>query len=200
MTPESIGLKQSLMVLGKHSGRHAFSNRLTELGYELSTDDLDKAFQRFKELADKKKEVFDEELQALVEDEIYAIPEAFVLEYIHITSGDHTVPTATIKLKRNGEILQDSACGDGPVDATYKTIDRLTNMPGTLISYAINAVAGGKDAMGEVKIQVNVGNQVFTGRGISTDVIVASAKAYLNAINRAVFRNEKKGSEAAPSL
>jgi 2-isopropylmalate synthase len=200
MTPESIGLKKSRMVLGKHSGRHAFSTRLAELGYELSAIDLDKAFERFKELADKKKEIFDEELQAIVEDEIYAVPEAFTLDYIHITSGNHTIPTATIKLKRNGEILQDSACGDGPVDATYKTIDRLTNMPGTLMSYAINAVAGGKDAVGEVNIKVKVGDQILTGRGVSTDVIVASVKAYLNAINKAVYRNEKKGQEPPPSL
>jgi 2-isopropylmalate synthase len=200
MTPESIGLKQSKMVLGKHSGRHAFSDRLAELGYELSSEDLNKAFERFKNLADKKKEVFDEELQALVEDEIYAIPEAFALDYIHISSGDHTIPTATIKLKRNGEVLQDSACGDGPVDATYNAIDRLTKMPGTLISYAINAVAGGKDAMGEVNIKVKVGDQMFTGRGVSTDVIVASVKAYLNAINKAVYRNEKKSGEKQPSL
>ncbi|MGA1864561.1 MAG: 2-isopropylmalate synthase, partial [bacterium] len=157
MTPESIGLKQSRMVMGKHSGRHAFSTRLAELGYELSTIDLDKAFERFKELADKKKEIFDEELQAIVEDEIYSIPEAFALDYIHISSGNSTIPTATIKLKRNGEILQDSACGDGPVDAAYKTIDRLTNMPGILMSYAINAVAGGKDAVGDVNIKVNIG-------------------------------------------
>jgi len=198
MTPESIGLKESRMVLGKHSGRHAVSARLAELGYALSPDELNKAFQRFKDLADKKKEVFDEELQALVEDEISAIPEVFALDYIHITSGDHTIPTATIKLKRNGEILQDSACGDGPVDATYKTIDRLTNMTGTLVSYSINAVAGGKDAMGEVKVTVRINDQVLTGRGLSTDVIVASAKAYLNAINKAVFRNEKKGVKNAP--
>lgn len=200
MTPESIGLKHSRMVLGKHSGRHAFSARLAELGYEISQDELNKAFQRFKELADKKKEVFDEELQALVEDEIHAVPEVFALDYIHITSGDHTIPTATIKLKRNGEILQDSACGDGPVDATYKTIDRLTNMTGTLVSYSINAVAGGKDAMGEVNVTVRIGDQILTGRGVSTDVIVASAKAYLNAINKAVFRNEKKGEKNSPSL
>lgn len=198
MTPESIGLKQSRLVLGKHSGRHAFSNHLSELGYTLSSEDLDKAFQRFKELADKKKEVFDEELQAIVEDEIYAVPENFVLDYIHITSGNKTIPTATIKLKRNGEILQDSACGDGPVDAAYKTIDRLTGMPGTLQSYSINAVAGGKDAMGEVMIKVKIGDQTLTGRGVSTDVIVASAKAYLNAVNRAVYRNEiKKGGESS---
>jgi 2-isopropylmalate synthase len=200
MTPESIGLKQSRMVLGKHSGRHAFSARLTELGYELSSIDLDKAFKRFKELADKKKEIFDEELQAIIEDEIYAIPEVFVLDYIHISSGNHTIPTATITLKRNSEILQDSACGDGPVDAAYKAIDRLTNMPGTLMSYAINAVAGGKDAVGEVNIKVKVGNQTLAGRGVSTDVIVASVKAYLNAINKAVYRNEKKGEEPPPSL
>ncbi len=191
MTPESIGLKQSKLVLGKHSGRHAFSVRLSELGFDLSQEDIDKAFQRFKELADKKKEVFDEELQALVEDEIYALPEKFVLEYLNIVSGNQTVPTATIKLRRNGETLLDSACGDGPVDATYKAIERLTDIPGKLLSYSINAVAGGKDAMGEVRVKVKVREEVITGRGVSTDILVASAKAYLNAINKAIYRNEK---------
>lgn len=192
MTPESIGLKQSKLVLGKHSGRHAFSARLEELGFKLSQADIDKAFERFKELADKKKEVFDEELQALVEDEIYNIPENFVLEYLHISSGNQTIPTATIKLRKNAEVLLDSACGDGPVDAAYKTIDRLTGVPGKLLSYSINAVAGGKDAMGEVRVKVQLGDKVITGRGASTDILVASAKAYLNSINKAMYRNGRK--------
>jgi len=191
MTPQSIGLKYSRLVLGKHSGRHAFHARLTELGYELSPDDLEKAFQRFKELADKKKEVFDEELEALVEDEIYAVPESFVLDYINITSGNQTIPTATIKLMKNTESVLDSACGDGPVDATYKAIDRLTGVQGKLLSYSINAVAGGKDAMGEVRVKAKFHDKIITGRGVSTDVLVASAKAYLNAINKAIYRNGK---------
>ncbi len=190
MTPESIGLTKNKLVLGKHSGRHAFSKRLEALGFKLSKEKLERAFVRFKRLADMKKEIFDEDLEAIVEDEISQVPETFVLEYLQTTSGSHTIPTATIKLKRGDTITQDAAIGDGPVDATYKAIDRITGIPGTLITYSIRAVTGGKDAIGEVVIRVAFNGDIVTGRGASTDVIEASAKAYLNAVNKVVYKNE----------
>ncbi|MGA1867779.1 MAG: 2-isopropylmalate synthase [bacterium] len=184
MTPESIGLKQSQLVLGKHSGRHAFANKLEEMGYKLGPKEVDEAFKLFKDLADKKKEIFDEDIQALVEDEISTLPEKFTIEYLHISSGSRTIPTATVCLKRDNEIIQDASCGDGPVDAACKAIDRITGVNGILLSYTINAVTKGKDAVGEVVVKIKQNDKILTGRSASTDVVMASAKAYLNAINK----------------
>ncbi|MFH0925942.1 MAG: 2-isopropylmalate synthase [bacterium] len=191
MTPESVGLKESKLILGKHSGRHAFSARLKELGYELNQDDLEKAFNKFKDLADKKKEVYDEDIQAIIEDEVARIPEIYVLNYIHTISGNTTIPTATIKLKKGEEILQDSACGDGPVDAACKAIDRLTGIQGKLLGYNIRAITSGKDAMGEVVVKVMANGIETVGKSATTDVIEASAKAYVNAINKAIYKSMK---------
>jgi 2-isopropylmalate synthase len=188
MTPESVGVLKSRLVLGKHSGRHAFKKRLAELGVELAEEDLSKAFVRFKALCDVKKEVFDEDLLALVEDEVLAASEAFVLEHLQFTSGTNLIPTATIRLRVGEELLQESGCGDGPVDAAYKAIDAITKVPGRLMEYQIRAVTGGKDAMGEVRVVVETNGQRVVGRGSSTDVIEASVRAYLNAINRVVIR------------
>ncbi|MCD5397348.1 2-isopropylmalate synthase [candidate division NPL-UPA2 bacterium] len=188
MTPDSIGLKESKMVLTSRSGRHALSHRLEELGYKLKAKELDRAYQEFKKLADKKKEVFNEDLEVIVQDDISAIPETFHLEYIHTTSGSQTVPTATIKLKKKGKIIEDAACGDGPVDAAYKTIDRITGIKGKLLDYSLRAVTSGKDALGEVTVKIKEGKEVSLGRGTSTDIIEASAKAYLNAVNKLVHK------------
>ena len=184
MNPESIGLMESKLVLGKHSGRHAFKKRLADIGFRFSDADLERAFARFKKLADKKKEIYDEDLEAIVEDEISTVPEIFKLVYVHTTSGTRTVPTATVKLKVGGKIIQDAACGDGPVDAAYKTIDRITGMGAKLVDYSLRAVTSGKDALGEVTVRIKKGNKTVTGRGTSTDVIEASAKAYINAVNK----------------
>ena len=191
MTPESIGLSKSSLVLGKHSGRHAFSNRLKELGFDLTPDELEKAFTRFKKLADMKKEIFDEDLETIVQDEISSIPETFKLIYIQTTSGSQTVPTATVKMERDNEIFEDAAIGDGPVDASYQAIDRITKMPGKLISYGIRSVTGGKDALGDVVVKVDFNGEVVIGSGASTDIIEASAKAYLNAVNKIAYRKKK---------
>ena len=193
MTPASIGLKESKMVLTSRSGRHALSHRLEELGYKLKAKELARAYKEFEKLADKKKEIFDEDLEAIVQDDISAIPETFHLEYIHTSSGSQTVPTATIKLKKEGKIIEDAACGDGPVDAAYKTIDRITGVKGKLLDYSLRAVTGGKDALGEVTVKIKEGKEVFIGRGTSTDIIEASAKAYLNAVNKLVRKRKTKG-------
>ncbi|MBN1793505.1 MAG: 2-isopropylmalate synthase [Candidatus Omnitrophica bacterium] len=192
MRPEDVGFGGTSLVLGKHSGRHALEDRLRKLGYALSKAELDKIFLRFKELADKKKEVFNEDIAAIIEDEILVVPEIYSLEAVHTSSGTKTIPTATVRLRKGNEIFQDAACGDGPVDACCKTIDRITGIQCELLEYSLKAVTGGKDALGEVNVQVRAKNRVVTGRGASTDIIQASAKAYLNAINKLLFRKPPK--------
>jgi 2-isopropylmalate synthase len=188
MTPESVGVPKSQLVLGKHSGRHAFKKRLEELGVELSEEDLNKAFGRFKDLCDRKKEVFDEDLLALVEDELLTSNQGYSLEHLQFTSGTNIVPTATVRLRMQDETYQESGWGDGPVDAAYKAIDLITKVPGRLLEYQIRAITAGKDALGEVTAVVEVDGQRIVGRGSSTDVIEASVRAYLNAINKVVVR------------
>ncbi len=194
MRPQDIGLVESKLVLGKLSGRHAFAKRLTTLGLKLSDAELGKAFERFKALADKKKQVFDEDLIAIVEDELPAEQEVYKLVYVHTSSGSDTVPTATIRLSKEGkELQQDAACGDGPVDACYKTIDRLTGLSPELADYGLHAVTKGKDAQGEVVVRLRHHGFEVSGRGASTDIIEASAKAYLNAINKLIASSKRRG-------
>jgi 2-isopropylmalate synthase len=188
MTPESVGVPKSQLVLGKHSGRHAFKKRLEELGVELAEEDLNKAFGRFKDLCDRKKEVFDEDLLALVEDELLTSNQGYSLEHLQFTSGTNIVPTATVRLRMQDETFQESGWGDGPVDAAYKAIDLITKVPGKLLEYQIRAITAGKDALGEVTATVEVDGRRIVGRGSSTDVIEASVRAYLNAINKVVVR------------
>ncbi len=191
MKPADIGLTGSRLVLGKHSGRHAFTERLRKLGHNLERTEVDKAFAAFKALADKKKEIYDEDIEALIEEQLVTIPSAYQLEYVQISSGTGTIPTATVRLKKDDTILQDASCGDGPVDAAYKTIDRITKMKCRLMDYSLRAVTSGKDALGEVTVRVRHRGREVAGRGTSTDIIEASAKAYVNAINRLLFVREK---------
>ncbi|MFY9258750.1 MAG: 2-isopropylmalate synthase [Dethiobacteria bacterium] len=189
MNPELIGRSLNTIVLGKHSGRHAFRESLSALGYELNEEEINRVFQRFKIVVDRKKEITDKDLRAIVEEEILRIPEVYRLAYLHVSSGTTVVPTATIGLQKDGEELDEAACGDGPVDAIYKAIDKITGIPCTLISYAIDALTAGKDALGEVTVKVrsNSTATVYTGRGVSPDILEASAKAYINAINRTIY-------------
>jgi 2-isopropylmalate synthase len=185
MTPESIGLKKSKLVLGKHSGRHALRKRLEDMGFTLSEEAMNHTFAKFKELADKKKEIFDEDLESLVGEEMAAkVKPVFELAHMQTTSGTNTIPTATVRLVKGKETLTDSSTGDGPVDATYRAIERITGVSGKLLSYNIRSLTLGKDAVGEVTLRVSIGDEVYSGRGSSTDVIEASAKAWLNAINK----------------
>ena len=195
MTPESVGVPQSRLVLGKHSGRHALKKRLQDLGVDLGEEDLSKAFQRFKELCDKKKEIFDDDLLAIVEEQVLTLPETYVLDHLQFASGTNMIPTATLRLRKEDEIHQESGWGDGPVDATFKAIDQVTGIHPTLKDYGIRAVTSGKDALGEVMVSIEIDGQTIIGRGTSTDIIEASAKAYLNAINRAVGRKAPPGKE-----
>lgn len=193
MSPELIGIHTNNIVLGKHSGRHAFAERLKELGYELTEDEIERAFVRFKDLADKKKEITDDDLEALVSEERSVVPERFKLEYLHFTGGSTIKPTATVGIRDSRGLVEEAACGDGPVDAAYKAIDKITGLPGTLVDYKLDAVTGGKDALGEVIIKVQVGSNLkVSGRGVSTDIVEASVKAYVNAINKAAYEISKE--------
>ncbi|NLO89183.1 MAG: 2-isopropylmalate synthase [Clostridia bacterium] len=184
MNPETIGIKTDGIVLGKHSGRHAFKKRLEELGFELGEEEINKAFYRFKELADRKKQVTDEDIEAIINHEVRVISEKYRLENIQVYTGSSIVPTATVGIRVDGEVVEDAACGDGPVDAVFKAIEKVTGFHVELVHYSLNAVTGGKDAVGEVTVKVEYNGKLYMGRGISTDILEASAKAYINAINR----------------
>jgi 2-isopropylmalate synthase len=187
MTPGSIGLAQNRMVLGKHSGRHAFEDRLREMGYSsLSADDIQRAFEQFKSLADKKKVVLDRDIEALVGVEVSDVPEIFELESFQINSGNKLISTSTVSMKRNGKVITEAATGDGPVDAAFNAMERAVGISFELEDYGLKAVTEGKDALGEVTVRISKGDQLFVGRGVSTDIIEASVRAYLNAINRAI--------------
>ncbi|MFA5500774.1 MAG: 2-isopropylmalate synthase, partial [Candidatus Omnitrophota bacterium] len=188
MKPEDVGVTGTKLVLGKHSGRHAFKERLASLGFALKEDQVEKAFDRFKALADKKKEIFDEDLEAIVDEEISKIPEEVKLEHFYITSGDSVKPSATIKIKYKGKSSESSSGGDGPVDACYKAIDKIVKTGGKLLDYQIKSVTSGKDALGEVSVKIGSKGAVVSGRGASTDIIEASIKAYVNAINKLLHR------------
>ena len=190
---QSIGLTDNQIVLGKHSGRHAFQTRLQELGYQLSEDEINKAFVKFKDLGDKKKEVTDWDLESIVNDEIQQPPELFRLELVQVTCGDRSRPTATVTLRTpSGEELTDAAIGTGPVDAVYEAINRVVNVPNELIEFSVQSVTAGIDAIGEVTIRLRYEGRVFSGHAANTDIIVASAQAYVNALNRlyAALQNE----------
>ena len=188
MTPDTVGRAQSNLVLGKHSGRHAFRVRLEELGYEMSGDDLNLAFKRFKELADKKKTVTDIDIETLIVDEFYGPEQFFQMESIQVACGQVDMPTATIKLRGpDGHEHIEAAVGAGPVDAVYQAIDKIIKMPATLVEYRVAAVTEGIDALGEVTVRIRRdenGKRTFGGHGADSDIIVASAKAYLAALNR----------------
>jgi 2-isopropylmalate synthase len=192
MTPESIGLPAHTLIMGKHSGRHAFRERLKSLGYELSNDNMEKAFIRFKALADKKKEVYDEDLEAIIADEVLRIPERYKLVSINVTSGSETIPTATVQLEIEGKVVKEAGFGDGPVDAAYNTIAKITKTKSKLLRFSVNAITGGTDAQGEVTVNLEEGGKTAIGQGAHTDIIVASAKAYINALNKMEYRKKRK--------
>jgi 2-isopropylmalate synthase len=220
MRPETVGLSQSRLVLGKHSGRHAFRVRMGELGYELDDADLERAFQRFKSLADKKKTVTDADLEALVTDELYQPPELYSLDGLQVACGTMGMPTATVRLLGPDKVLHvEAAVGTGPVDAAYKAIDRIIGDAPGLLEFSVHAVTEGIDAQGEVTVRIQEPQnaspsardarpelRTFGGYGADTDIIVASVKAYLAAINKlCAARGKKSGASeirapAAPSL
>jgi len=188
--PESIGLYAAKLVLGKHSGRHAFKTRLEELGYVLTDDELKKAFERFKKLADQKKDIFDEDLEALISEEVAKAPEVYSLVDLHIVSGINQKPTATVKLKVGENVIDRVEHGDGPVDATYKAIASITNTKSNLLKFEVKSITGGTDALGEVMVSLEEEDRTVRGHGADTDIIVAAAKAYINALNKLAARRK----------
>ncbi|MEW6419490.1 MAG: 2-isopropylmalate synthase [Nitrospirota bacterium] len=186
--PESIGLHAAKLVLGKHSGRHAFKTRLKELGYVLNDEELNNAFGRFKKLADQKKDIFDEDIEALISEEVIKAPEFYSLVDLYIVSGINQKPTASVKLKVGEDIMDRMEHGDGPVDATYKAIASITNTKSNLLKFEVKSITGGTDALGEVMVSLEEGGRTVRGSGADTDIIVASAKAYINALNKLAVR------------
>jgi 2-isopropylmalate synthase len=185
MDPAAVGIPKTSLVLGKHSGRHAFRDRISFLGYRLTDEQVEAAFVKFKALADKKKEVFDEDIEALVDDQLELTTGLWQLAGLQVTAGGNTVPTATVTLRNSdGETVQDASVGDGPVDAIYSAIARLTGIKMALTDYRIRSVTKGKEALGEAHVELEHNGQKIRGRGLSTDVLEASALAYLAAINR----------------
>jgi 2-isopropylmalate synthase len=185
MDPRSVGIPASSLVLGKLSGRHAFKERLAELGYVLDEKAFNHAFKSFKELADKKREVTDRDIESLIAEEIRTTSEVYHLDHVEVSCGNHNIPTATVRLiAPGGRVLADAALGTGPVDAVYRAINRIVGVPNQLTEFTVKSVTEGIDAIGEVLIRIESDGVTYTGRGAATDIIVASAKAYMNALNR----------------
>ncbi|HVO32560.1 MAG TPA: alpha-isopropylmalate synthase regulatory domain-containing protein, partial [Elusimicrobiota bacterium] len=192
MSPEDVGIEESTLLLTSRSGRHALENRLKHLGHRMPPKALDAMFVRFKALADKKRYVFDDDLLALLGEEVADRKDAYALDYLQTSGGTGVVPTATVRLKKaSGEVIQEAACGDGPVDAATRAIDKVVGLKPKLLDYSLRAITSGQDAQGEVTVRIEEKGATIVGRGASTDIIEASAKAYLNALNKIVAA--KKG-------
>lgn len=201
ITPETIGISASKLVLGKHSGRHAFKERLIDLGYSLDEEHLNIAFTKFKDLADRKKEVLTEDIRALVEENVTAGPVPFKLDNIQVSYGNRSLPTAAVRIiLEDGNTVEKAAIGNGSVDAVYRAIDMATGLDTELEDYRIHSVTQGTDALGEVHVVLRIQEVTATGRGISTDIIEASAKAYLDAKNRIAAREKDSGRQGNISI
>ncbi|MDF2568414.1 MAG: leuA 5 [Sporomusa sp.] len=184
ISPETVGVSRNAIVLGKHSGRHAFEERLKHLGYEIDAETINNLFVKFKDLADRKKMVFDKDIEALMVEKAAVRPEWYTLIYHHVVSGNQTLATASVQLKTSAGVCEAASCGDGPVDAAFKAIEQAVGFPIGLHDYQLKAVTAGEDALGEATVWIERDGRKFNGRGLSTDVIEASAKAYVNAINK----------------
>jgi 2-isopropylmalate synthase len=202
MTPESVGVKTNSIVLGKHSGRHALSKKYEEMGYQLSRPELDKAYKLFTKLADQKKEIFEEDLLAILQDGFAQIPETYKLRAVQATAGTAALATALVTLgEAEGEgTATETASGDGPVAAVSAAIDKITGLEGRLIDYTVRSITGGTDAVGEVFVHVEFDGTSYTGKAASTDIVDASARAYLNAVNKALYAKEKKRTAVSGQL
>jgi 2-isopropylmalate synthase len=192
MTPTAVGIKKSSLPLGKLSGRHAFKKKLQEMGYYLADDELNRVFFRFKDLADRKKTVFDEDLTSLVETEVIykSVPEHFKLMDLVVLTGTMVKPTATVKMEVGGVLHSYSSFGDGPIDATYKAITHVAQSKCSLLKFAVTAITGGTEALGEVSVRLEDGGHIVTGQGVDPDIVTASARAYINGLNRLHFLKE----------
>ena len=184
MNPETVGLSSNKLVIGKHSGRHAFREKLADLGYDLSKDELNMLFGKFKELADKRKEILDEDIEVLIAEEILRVSDIYKLDYLNVVSGTVAVPTATVKLKIRDTEAQGAGFGVGPIDAAFNTIAKMTGSQSKLVRFSVNAISGGMDAQGEVTVRLKENGLVALGKGADSDIITASAKAFVNGLNR----------------
>ncbi len=184
MKPETVGLNRNQLVLGKHSGRHALRSHLKEMGYDLSDEELNIVFAKFKELADKKKHVVDDDLEAIVTEGILRTSEVFLLEYLHVISGTTVMPMASVQMAIHGRSVKGAGYGNGPIDAAYNTIAKLTGAESELLRFSVSALTGGTDAMGEVTVRLRENGLIALGKGADPDIITASAKAYVNGLNR----------------
>jgi 2-isopropylmalate synthase len=192
--PRTVGIPARSLALGKTSGRHAFRERLAELGYSLSEQDFNRAFIAFKELADKKKKVTDKDIESLTAEELRTVSEIYHLDRVQVSCGDRGIPTAAVRLvTSDGQVLADAALGTGPIDAVYKAINRLVKVPSVLTEFTVKSVTEGIDAIGEVLVRIESEGVTYTGRGADTDIIVASAKAYMNALNRLLVAKKMAG-------
>ncbi len=187
MTPQSVGISDTHIVLGKHSGRNAISHHLKKMGYTLNEEQINRVAAKVKDLADVKKDIYDEDLEAILYEEIYRGEDKYNLVYLNVVSGNVAIPTATMEMQVGKEVLRDAGFGNGPVDATFAAIRNITKTNYPLLKYAVNAITGGADAQGEVAVQLKYNEHSVVGRGAHPDVIVASAKAYINALNRLEF-------------
>lgn len=192
MDARLIGREDRVLVLGKHSGRHAFAKKIEELGYKLSEEELNEAFKRFKQLADQKKEITEDDLKAIVSEEVAKPEEIYRLDFVHVCCGNNILPTATVRLVKDGkEVLEGVATGVGPVDAAYKAISKMLGISSSLVNYTLQSITGGTEALGEVIVRILDGEEEYIGRGSSQDVVVASVMAYLSAINRMAQRKRR---------
>jgi 2-isopropylmalate synthase len=191
MKPEDVGIPQSKLVLGKHSGRHAFKMRLRDLGYELGEADLNNAFEKFKHLADQKKYIFDEDVETIVSQEVSKVPEVYALLGLSVSSGTYVRPSATVRMSSHEQPIERTDSGDGPVDAVYRAIAAITGTKSSLLKFDVKGITGGTDALGEVVVTLEENGRPVRGQGADTDIIVASAKAYINALNKLEIRKLK---------
>lgn len=191
MTPESVGVPTNTLVLGKHSGRHAFREKVAVLGYHLDEDQIQLAFEAFKILADKKKTVYDEDVDALIAEKILRLPDRFRMVYLNVNSGTVTVPTATVQMEIDGVVRQEAGFGDGPVDAAFGVIKKLTRRTPRLVNFSINSITGGTDAQAEVSVRIEEDGTLANGQASDTDIVVASAKAFVHALNKLEHRKQK---------
>jgi 2-isopropylmalate synthase len=197
MQPQTVGMPSNHIVLGKHSGRHALAKRYEELGYALGRAELDRAYQSFTEIADRKKEVYDEDLIAIVSGGFDCVPETFVLKLIQSVSSSEGRSTATVELEKNGQVFHDSATGDGPCDAAFRAVDRITGLPGSICDFTVHTIGEGTRGAAEVAIRASFQGKEFTGQWTSQNVVEAAARAYLQAANRAVYEMQRLAEAAA---
>ncbi|GAB6064222.1 2-isopropylmalate synthase [Deferrisoma palaeochoriense] len=191
MTPESVGIPTNALVLGKHSGRHAFREKVKALGYDLTEEQMERAFEAFKALADKKKTVYDEDVDALIAEQVLRLPDRYRLLYLNVNSGTVTVPTATVQMMVDGVVRQEAGFGDGPVDAAFTVIKKLTGRKPRLVNFTINSITGGTDAQAEVSVRIEEDGVLANGQASDTDIVVASAKAFVHALNKLEHRKRK---------